>query len=652
MGGSDAVPCSNCAQKGVYGIQGTAAAGNVPSGRYGAVNWSDSNGNLWMFGGFGSDSAGQLGLLNDLWKFDPSAREWTWVSGSDIVVANSINDFGQPGVYGTLGTPAAGNVPGGRETAAAWVDAGGHLWLFGGYGFDSKSTLGILNDLWEFDPSSKEWTWMGGSDTLTCNGNFCGVGGVYGTLGAAAASNQPGSRDSVSAWTDSSRRFWLFGGYGFDASASPGDLNDLWVYDASKKEWTWMDGSNSTMPASPGVYGTLGTAASGNIPGVRNSSAFWTDSHGAFWLFGGSGYDALDDSGTLNDLWTYRPGAGNWTWMGGSSTVPCNNCGVSGTYGTLGTGAVGNMPGARSEAANWITANGHLWLFGGRGYAANGTFGMLNDLLEYAPGAVGPLPAATPQISLPSGGYSTAQTITLSDATTGATIYYTTDGSTPTTQSAVYTTAIAVSSSLTLQAIATAPGFSQSAVAGASYILQTTPAGITIEAASITLSAGATTGNTSTVTVTPVGGFGGAVTLTAALTSGPSGPFPPTFSFGSTSPVTIAGGNKGTATLIITTTAPISSSCSAANTLSFGAGAAMLACLLLFGLRRRRRRWLGVLPAVLLFAAVVVSGCGGGSRHVCTAVPVSGTTPGAYVITVTGTSGSITSTGTLTLTVN
>ena len=59
----------------------------------------------------------------------------------------------QPGIYGTLGTPAAGNVPGGRLNAVTWIDAQGNLWLFGGYGMDSQQHgLGYLNDLWVYQP--------------------------------------------------------------------------------------------------------------------------------------------------------------------------------------------------------------------------------------------------------------------------------------------------------------------------------------------------------------------------------------------------------------------------------------------------------------------------------------------------------------------
>ena len=46
--------------------------------------------------------------------------------------------------------------------------------------------------------------------------------------------------------------------------------------------------------AQPGVYGTLGIAAAGNIPGARDSAATWTDSNGNFWLFGGEGADSQE----------------------------------------------------------------------------------------------------------------------------------------------------------------------------------------------------------------------------------------------------------------------------------------------------------------------------------------------------------------------
>lgn len=82
--------------------------------------------------------------------------------------------------------------------------------------------------------------------------------------------------------------------------------------------------------------------------------------------------------------------------------------------------------------------------------------------------------AATPTFSPSGGTYTSAQSVTISDATTGASIYYTIDGSTPTTASTLYSSPIAVSASTTVNAIAVASGYSNSAVASATYTFPTT----------------------------------------------------------------------------------------------------------------------------------------------------------------------------------
>ena len=78
---------------------------------------------------------------------------------------------------------------------------------------------------------------------------------------------------------------------------------------------------------------------------------------------------------------------------------------------------------------------------------------------------------ATPVFSLAAGAYGPTQILALSTATAGATIYYTTDGSTPNTGSSVYSSAITLSSSQTIKAFATKNNYLDSAVASAAYTI-------------------------------------------------------------------------------------------------------------------------------------------------------------------------------------
>jgi len=355
---------------GVYGTQGVANPSNVPGARGGSASWVDSNGALWLFGGNGYDVFGMQGLgLNDLWEFDPKTQLWTWMSGSMQQAA--------AGVYGTQGIAAAGNTPGSRQFASSWVTSTGDLWLFGGNGRDSIGTPGELGDLWKFSPSTGLWTWVSGSKSN-------GTAGTYGTKGVAAPRNAPGSRDSAVAWVDLSGNLWLFGGTGITSPGLTGDLNDLWKFDTSTLEWTWVAGASSGNQ--DGVYGSKGTAAAGNAPGSRYGASGWVDRQGRLWLFGGNGFDStaaanLLSPNVLNDTWSFDPTSGFWTWVAGSNVSQ-----ASGNY--VAGGVSGGAPGARQGAVAWVDPSGVAWVFGGIGLDSVGSRGGLNDLWKLeSPGA-------------------------------------------------------------------------------------------------------------------------------------------------------------------------------------------------------------------------------------------------------------------------
>ena len=83
--------------------------------------------------------------------------------------------------------------------------------------------------------------------------------------------------------------------------------------------------------------------------------------------------------------------------------------------------------------------------------------------------------AAAPTFSLASGTYSAGQSVSLSDATAGATIYYTTNGTTPSTSSTKYTGTITVNATETIEAIAVVTGYTNSAASSATYTIATYP---------------------------------------------------------------------------------------------------------------------------------------------------------------------------------
>ena len=341
-------------QGSVYGSKGVAAPTNVPGGRWAARSWTDDSGNLWLFGGQEDHQDAEQGFRNDLWKYSISSKEWTWMSG-DNTVDQSAN-------YGIQGVANVNNKPGARAASLVAKDKEGNLWLFGGGGY-ALNVFGLQNDLWKYNVSSEQWTWMSGNSA----GNSVGV---YGTRGEASPTNVPGSRASAVSWTDNDGNFWIFGGIGYASTEEYGHLNDLWKFNVGSNQWTWMRGSN--VINADGVYGTKGMPDDSNEPGARRALIGWADLDGNLWLFGGFG-----NTGWMNDLWKYDPATNLWTSVSGD-----NMGNQGGVYGTRGVPDAANQPGARSSSSASVGKGGELWMFGGYDPSAGG---RMNDLWKYEP---------------------------------------------------------------------------------------------------------------------------------------------------------------------------------------------------------------------------------------------------------------------------
>ncbi len=241
--------------------------------------------------------------------------------------------------------------------------------------------------------------------------------------------------------------------------------------------------------------------------------------------------------------------------------------------------------------------------------------------------------AAAPVFSPAAGTYTSAQSATITDATTGATIYYTTNGTMPTTSSTIYMGAIIVSATETIEAIAVATGYTNSAVASATYTINLPPQSfsIAVSPASLTIAPGQS--GTATISITPQNGFASATTFSCSgLPAGGTCSFSP-------STVTPTGGGAATTTLTV-------SASESAKTLPYNSplirGATLAIAFCCLGWRKRRAiQLLLLIVAAASFGTSLLIGCGGSS----TPKPVTSS------VTVIATSGAIQQTVPLTVTI-
>jgi Chitobiase/beta-hexosaminidase C-terminal domain len=223
----------------------------------------------------------------------------------------------------------------------------------------------------------------------------------------------------------------------------------------------------------PNNYGGCqsGTLYSGPVSVPVNNTLYaiagttYTLSHGIPSALIAGAYTGTGSSSPASTP-TFSPTAGTYT---GSQSVAIS---------TSSSGAIICYNTTASPATNGTTGCGNGTLYSGPVtvsssetlYAVAGGTGFTDSSAGSAAYVIN-INAATPTFSPAAGAYTSAQPVTISDATSGATIYYTTNGTTPTTSSTPYTGPITVSSTETLEAIAAATGDTNSAVASATFTI-------------------------------------------------------------------------------------------------------------------------------------------------------------------------------------
>jgi hypothetical protein len=233
---------------------------------------------------------------------------------------------------------------------------------------------------------------------------------------------------------------------------------------------------------------------------------------------------------------TFSPGAGTYT---SAQTVTISDATAGATIYYTTNGTTPSTSSAVYSSAIVVSASETLEALATHSGDSNSAVGSAAYTIN--------LPtAATPTFNPGAGTYTSAQTVTISDATAGATIYYTTNGTTPTTTSSVYSTPITVSSSETLEAIATASGYSQSATGSAVYTI-----GASVAIKTVQHNSGSTESGTSLAVAFPGNVTSGNVLLVAESTYDAETLGAPTDSRGNSFTQLVTAGTSGASTAAI-----------------------------------------------------------------------------------------------------
>ena len=409
----------------------------------------------------------------------------------------------------TVEAMAVGAAQGSTRTAAYTIVAGS-----GGAISGSETAVTTATTYNLTSEGTSDWAAWGylGSDTFdqdTSGNNLISDAGLYNGGGAGQFSNSiigltwtNGSEDG--SVTNAGTGIYNGGGVGdgfvFTVPAST-TSSTLTVYVGG-----WESGGTLTASLSDD------SAAAYSNSSLSNSSSNY---YGVYTL----NFKAASAGQTLTVTWVQASGSGNVTLQAAALVANGLPTAATPTFspaaGTYTTSQSVTLSDSTSGSTIYYTTNGTTPTTSSTKYtgaisvtssetieAIAAASGYNNSNVGSATYTISLPTVATPTFSPAAGSYGSSQSVTISDSTSGSTIYYTTNGATPTTSSTKYTGAISVTSSETVEAIAAASGDNNSNIGSAAYVIETLPAAPTSPSATggnaqVSLSWTASTGATS-----------------------------------------------------------------------------------------------------------------------------------------------------------
>jgi alpha-tubulin suppressor-like RCC1 family protein len=448
------IACTLCTV--VAGVVPPVASAAIAAAGYGHTVILKSDGTVWTWGYGGY---GQLG--NASWGSSSVPVQVSGLSGVQAIAsgAQHVIALKTDGTVWAWGDNYYGELGDGTNTSRnAPVQVSGLLNVTA-IGAGDYHSIALKSDgtvsTWGYNYYGQLGD--GGTTSRNTPGQLTGLSGVIGVAG--------GGNHTLVVLTSGAMKSW-----GVNSNGQLGDGTT----------------SQAVNPVSVSVVSGAGSAAGGGA----HSLALCTD--GVVWAWGYNGYGALGDRTTTQRLTAVSVRASVAAVAAGSShSLAIQSDGTVWAWGYNGYGALGDGTTTYRTAAVQasglasiyaiagglyhsaaVGSDGSVWTWGFNYYGQLGDGTSVNRSTPVKIAEAGfSWKASNPTFSLAAGTYSTDQTVSISTATSGATIYYTTDGTTPTAASPVYSAPVSITATTTLQAKAVKAGFSDSQVTTAVYTM-------------------------------------------------------------------------------------------------------------------------------------------------------------------------------------